>query len=113
MLGPAVSSLDIPIIKGTLGVIALTERQTGRLTGRKEFPCIRCAACLEACPLFLNPAEMGRLALHQEYRRMADEFHLDECFECGCCTYVCPSHIPLAHRFRIAKAAVWKARSNV
>jgi electron transport complex protein RnfC len=112
MMGQAVSSLDIPILKDTLGVIALTQRQTGRLAARKEYPCIRCASCLEACPLFLNPSQLGLLAQKQEYERMAAEFHLDTCFECGSCTYVCPSHIPLVHRFRVAKAALHKARAS-
>ena len=109
---PRGSTLDIPIRKDTLGVIAMTRRQTGRLAARKEFPCIRCGSCLDACPLFLNPSQLGLLALNKEYDRMADEFHLNTCFECGSCTYVCPSHIPLVHRFRVAKAAWWKARSS-
>ncbi len=112
MMGQAVSSLDIPVLKDTLGVIALTQRQTGRLAARQEFPCIRCAACLEACPLFLNPSQLGLLAQKKEYDRMAAEFDLDTCFECGSCTYVCPAHIPLVHRFRVAKAALWKTRAS-
>ncbi len=112
MMGEAVSSLDIPIIKGTLGIIALTERETGKLASQKEYPCIRCASCLEACPLYLNPSQLGLLARQQQYERMASEFHLADCFECGSCTFVCPSHIPLVHRFRVAKAAVRKARAT-
>ena len=112
MMGQAVSSLDIPITKNTVGVIALTQRETGRLTTRNEYPCIRCASCLEACPLFLNPSQLGLLAQQKEYDRMAAEFHLNTCFECGCCTYVCPSHIPLVQRFRVAKAALRKARAS-
>lgn len=112
MMGQAVSSLDIPIIKDTLGVIALAERQTGRLAAHREYPCIRCASCLDACPLFLNPSQLGLLAEKKEYERMSAEFHLADCFECGSCTYVCPSHIPLVHHFRIAKTALRKARST-
>ena len=47
---------------------------------------------------------LGRLAGKRQYRRMAADFHLDDCFECGCCAYVCPSNIPLVQYFRIAKS---------
>lgn len=112
MMGQAVSSLDIPVVKNTVGIIAFTERQTGHMADRHEFPCIRCSACLEACPLYLNPSQLGLLARNQQYDRMAAEFNLNACFECGCCTYVCPSHIPLVQRFRVAKAALRKARAS-
>lgn len=111
MMGSAASSLDIPITKGITGVIALTERETGRINERAEFPCIHCGYCVDACPIFLNPAKLGLLAGQSRYRSMADEFHLMDCFECGCCTYVCPAHIPLVQSFRVAKASVRKARS--
>ena len=112
MMGQAVSSFDIPIVKSTLGVIAFTEQETGPLSTRQEFPCIRCAACLEACPLFLNPSQLGLLAQQQKYDQMATDFALDTCFECGSCTFVCPSHIPLVQRFRVAKSALRKARAS-
>ena len=112
MMGQAVSSLDIPIMKDTLGVVALTERETGRLAALCEYACIRCASCVDACPMFLNPSQLGLLAKNGQYEQMASEFHLSECFECGSCTYVCPSHIPLVQRFRIAKAALKKTRAT-
>ena len=71
--------------------------------------CIRCGYCVDACPIFLNPSELGLLALNQEYERMAHELNLMDCFECGSCSFVCPSHIPLVQKFRFAKAAVRKA----
>lgn len=106
MMGQAVSSLDIPVTKETTGVIGFTARETGNLHERSRLPCIRCGHCLDACPIFLNPAQLGLLAENRQYRRMADEFHLADCFECGSCTFVCPSHIPLVHEFRIAKAVL-------
>lgn len=109
MMGSAASSLDIPITKGVTGVIAFTEHETGRTKGRKEFPCIHCGYCVDACPIFLNPAQLGSLAGHGQYQSMASDWHLMDCFECGCCTYVCPAHIPLVQRFRVAKASVRKA----
>jgi len=67
-------------------------------------PCIKCGACLDACALNLNPSMLGQLAAKREYQTMEDEFHLNSCFECGSCSYVCPSNIPLTQYFRIAKA---------
>ena len=112
MMGQAVSSLDIPITKGTTGVIAFTERQTGNVDQDQRYPCIRCGYCVEACPIFLNPSQLGLLADQGRYGEMAEQFHLMDCFECGCCTYVCPSHIPLVQQFRIAKSTVRKARAG-
>ncbi|MGH0037915.1 MAG: electron transport complex subunit RsxC [Myxococcota bacterium] len=110
MMGTAASTLDISITKGTSGVVAFTEVEAER-THHREYPCIRCGYCLDACPIFLNPAQLGSLAAGHEYQRMADEFHLMDCFECGSCSFVCPSHIPLVQRFRVAKAAVRKAKA--
>ena len=108
MMGQALPSLDIPITKGTSGFIAFTERQTAAPV---EYPCIHCAYCVDACPLFLNPSQLGLLARVGEVERMADEYNLLDCFECGSCSYVCPAHIPLVQRFRAAKALVRKRRA--
>jgi electron transport complex protein RnfC len=108
MMGQAAPSLEVSITKGTSGVTAFTDTEAER-THRKVYPCIRCGYCVDACPIFLNPSELGLLAGSQEYRRMEQEFHLMDCFECGSCSFVCPSHIPLVQQFRFAKAAVRKA----
>lgn len=113
MMGPAVSNLDIPITKGTSGITAFTSKETDTATGhRKVYPCIHCARCVEACPIFLNPSMLGLLAKCEEYPRMAEEFHLMDCFECGACSYVCPSHIPLVQYFRLAKKMVRKLEAK-
>ncbi|MDJ0926236.1 MAG: electron transport complex subunit RsxC [Gammaproteobacteria bacterium] len=109
MMGQALSSLDIPITKGTSGFVAFTSAETR--ASPSEQPCIRCAYCVDACPIHLNPSQLGLLAMNAEYDRMADEFNLMDCFECGSCAYVCPSHIPLVQRFRVAKAIVRKRRA--
>jgi len=108
MMGQAASSLDIPITKGTSGVVAFGADESER-THQKVYPCIRCAYCVDACPIFLNPSDLGLLAQSEQYARMAEEFNLMDCFECGCCSFVCPSHIPLVQQFRFAKAMVRKA----
>ncbi len=111
MMGPAASSLDIPLTKGTSGIIAVTEAETGPQNAVREHPCIRCGYCLDACPLFLNPSDLGTLAAAGQYEMMAEQRNLNDCFECGSCTFVCPSHIPLVQRFRVAKAELLKRGS--
>jgi len=108
MMGAAASSLDVSITKGTSGVVAFTDSEAAQ-TARQVFPCIRCGYCVDACPMFLNPSQLGVLALNEEHQRMVDQFHLMDCFECGSCSFVCPAHIPLVQQFRMAKAAVRKA----
>ena len=108
MMGPAVSHLDIPVVKGTSGIVAFTEEQTGAQVAQPEQPCIRCGYCVDACPIFLNPSQLGVLARKGRYGEMRDDFGLFDCFECGSCTFVCPSHIPLVQRFRVAKANLRK-----
>ncbi len=111
MMGPAVSNLDIPITKGTSGILAFTVQETEEIVERPVYPCIRCARCVEACPIFLNPSRLGLLAKTEQYELMADEVSLFDCFECGACNYVCPSHIPLVQYFRLAKKMVRKLRA--
>ncbi len=112
MMGMAVGSLDVPITKGTSGVVAFTEAQTGPQTSARVHPCIRCGACLQACPMFLNPSELGVLAKAGEYDRMGSDMSLWDCFECGSCSFVCPSRIPLVQHFRVAKAELRRRGSS-
>ncbi len=103
MMGMSVASLDVPVTKAVSGVVVL-ERDDPDLDRRRVYPCIKCSACLEACPVNLNPSMLGQLAQKRDYARMADDYYLDQCFECGSCAYVCPSNIPLTQYFRIAKS---------
>jgi electron transport complex protein RnfC len=102
MMGQTIASLDVPITKGTSGVLAFGESQLEET--QHSYACIKCGECLNACPKFLNPSQLGLLAAKREYALMAERYHLDRCFECGCCSYVCPSHIPLVQQFRVAKS---------
>jgi len=110
MMGMAVSNLDISIVKGTSGIVVYCKKDIPR--AEKIYPCIKCGACLDACPLLLNPSKLGILAKFEEYDTMAESFHLMDCFECGSCTYVCPSHIPLVQYFRLSKAVVRKRKKR-
>lgn len=111
MMGMTISSLDVPVTKGTSGVLAFAEKQLPEEAPR-VYACIKCGECLKVCPKFLNPSQLGLLAAKREYEEMAERFNLDRCFECGCCSYVCPSHIPLVQQFRIAKAVNRKKAST-
>ncbi len=102
MMGTTVASLDVPITKPVSGILAL--EQTHNSGEQKTYPCIQCSRCLDACPINLNPSQLGRLAAKRQYEVMADRFHLNDCFECGSCSFVCPSNIPLVQYFRIAKS---------
>ena len=102
MMGPSVSDLETPISKGSSGLLILNEAEVQKET-RRIWPCIKCGRCVNACPMHLNPAQLGQLAGKREYSVMAEDFHLNDCFECGCCSYICPSNIPLVQYFRIAK----------
>lgn len=103
MMGQAAASLDVPITKGMSGVLVLLGDELERHKRLKTYPCIKCAECVESCPMGLNPSQLGMLAAKREYDLMGSHYHLGECFECGCCTYVCPSNIPLVQQFRVAK----------
>ncbi len=94
-----------------LSGVVVFEKETEDQQERPVYPCIKCGACLDACPINLNPSMLGQLASVRQYDVMAADFHLNDCFECGCCSYVCPSNIPLTQYFRIAKAVNREARA--
>jgi electron transport complex protein RnfC len=99
MMGHPLLSADVPVIKGTSAVLALTRAEVEQ--GR-EAPCIRCASCVTACPMNLLPLEMAALIRAGELEAAVD-WGLKDCIACGSCSYVCPAHIPLVHYFDHAK----------
>lgn len=109
MMGVAVSNLDISITKGTSGILVFTEKEVKRPD--RVYPCIKCGACVDACPISLNPSQLGILAKFEAYDLMAEKYNLLDCFECGSCSYVCPSHIPLVQYFRLSKTIVRKRQA--
>ena len=102
MMGIPQPDLDVPVVKGTSGIVVLTRPQLER---RRTLPCIQCGRCLAACPMFLNPSRLGMLAQAGRTEDMQAE-HLADCMLCGSCSYVCPSSIPLAQMFALSKAAL-------
>jgi electron transport complex protein RnfC len=102
-----IASLDVPILKGSSAILAFTAQETGV---PREYPCIRCGRCLQACPHFLNPSRLGKLARLRRFQEMR-EMYVTDCVECGACTLSCPSHIPLAQLIRMGKAELRKGRA--
>ena len=106
MMGIAQTSLDVPVVKGTSGILVLTEEEC---RARKVAPCIQCGRCVDACPMGLLPTRLERAS---ERNRMDELERLGaaDCVECGCCAYVCPSNRPLVQWIRLGKAEVMAAR---
>jgi electron transport complex protein RnfC len=100
MMGFTLASLDAPVLKGTSGILVFTKEHTAYPA---EYTCIRCARCLEACPIFLNPSRLGKLSRAGRYEEMQD-YHLMDCMDCGACSYACPSSIPLVQLIRVGKS---------
>ncbi len=99
MMGFAISSLDIPITKTSSAILFLREDE---IDTSPHSQCIRCGWCLDACPMGLEPKEIG---IYVEANRAEDTepFGVFDCFECGSCAYVCPAKRPLVQFIRLAK----------
>lgn len=102
MMGQAQRFLNVPVMKGTSGVLFLTDRE---VVHRDEYPCIKCLRCVDVCPVLLNPSRLGALAKAGLYEEMMD-YNILDCMECASCSFVCPSNIPLVQRFRVAKGVL-------
>ena len=104
MMGKAIVNDNIPITKGSSGILLMPENISKR---RTESHCIRCAKCVSACPMGLEPFLLRNLSVNNLTEDLHKERVLD-CVECGCCSFTCPANIPLLDHIRIAKANVNK-----
>ncbi len=104
MMGLAQWSLDIPIIKGTSGILAW--KSDGAAA---EFACIRCGRCVAHCPMGLLPTRLAKFIEYEKWAE-AEEWGVLDCVECGCCQYICPSKIPLVHWLRLGKNKISRAK---
>ncbi|SFQ03333.1 electron transport complex protein RnfC [Geopseudomonas sagittaria] len=107
MMGVALPSPQVPMIKGATGLLALARHE---LRNDQASPCIRCASCVDACPMGLLPLEMAARARVDDLDGASD-YGLRDCILCGCCSYVCPSHIPLVQYFQHAMGQQDERRS--
>jgi electron transport complex protein RnfC len=103
MTGISQYNLDVPIIKGTSGILVLDKR----FEMADEIDCIRCSRCIDACPVGLMPCMIG-LAVKNNKFDVASSYDPLDCIECGSCGYVCPSKIPLVQLIKLAKTKASK-----
>ncbi len=102
MMGRALMSLDVPVTKGTSGILVIQNEETKR---REQMDCIRCSRCVSVCPMGLEPFLLMTLCQKQIFDRAENE-HVMDCIECGSCSYTCPSNRPLLDYIRFGKAKV-------
>lgn len=108
MMGMAMSSLDVPVVKTSSSILAFSKDDVAALP---QSACIHCGRCVKACPQILVPQMMAKAVRGQNMDRF-DELGGMECIECGCCTYVCPAKIPLTQMFKLGKAELRSMRSK-
>ncbi|MBP7088875.1 MAG: electron transport complex subunit RsxC [Candidatus Omnitrophica bacterium] len=97
MMGISLDNLEYPILKASGGFLFLN-----KIKSQEENSCIRCARCVDSCPLNLLPLEYAKRIKNNEYSKL-DDLNIKDCIECGCCSYVCPAKIPILHYIKIGK----------
>ena len=102
MMGKALVNADVPVCKGSSGVLLMNDKEAGR--GEMQ-PCIRCAKCVSACPMGLEPYLLATLSAHADWERVEKE-DVMSCIECGSCQFTCPSHRPILDFVRLGKGKV-------
>ena len=102
MMGKALLNLDVPMTKGSSGLLIMRNDEAKRA---EPDPCIRCAKCVSACPMGLEPYLLATLSDKQEWE-MAEGNDIVSCIECGSCQFTCPSHRPLLDNIRVGKSTV-------
>jgi len=101
MMGMAQRTLEVPVIKGTSGILALSAADTNI---GPESPCIRCGRCVDACPMGLIPSMLSILAERDAYSVAKEDYNLLDCVECGSCVYVCPAKRNIVQYVKLSKA---------
>ena len=111
MMGRALASIDIPVTKGTSGVLIIPTLESRRAQMRD---CIKCAKCVNVCPMGINPTTLMTLTEFEEWDK-AEKEHITDCIECGSCSFTCPADRPLLDYIRLGKSKVMgivRARKN-
>ena len=102
MMGKALISTDIPVVKGTSGILIMPEKESKR---NDTSNCIRCAKCVQVCPMGLEPVLLSKTSKLEMFEKVENERVMD-CIECGSCSYTCPANIPLLDYIRYGKNKV-------
>ena len=109
MMGKALLSADLPVTKGTSGILLISQEESVRKPMRA---CIRCAKCVNVCPMGLNPTFLMVDTQQQDWER-AERGHIVDCIECGSCSFTCPSNRPLLDFIRMGKQQVMGIIRNI
>ena len=109
MMGFTQLDLSVPVVRGTSGLLLLRSED---VVIRPEGPCIRCARCVQGCPMKLLPTTIAAYA-RRDMLAEAEEYRAMDCIECGCCSYSCPATIPLVQAIRYGKAAIIAKKRNM
>lgn len=106
MMGKAIANLDVPIAKGTSGILLIPKEESMRA---EEYNCVHCGKCIEACPMGLEPYKLLILSKKGNSTRAKEE-HIKDCIECGSCSFVCPSNRPILDYIRLGKTEARKIK---
>jgi len=106
MMGIALSDLDVPVIKGTSGLLALNQTTDAI----RKYPCVNCGLCVRSCPMRLIPSRLAKFVENGNYDG-AVEWNLMDCIECGSCAYMCPAKINLVQFFKLGKMKINAAKA--
>lgn len=102
MMGKAVFTDQVPVIKGTSGILVFRKEDLDREPVRN---CVRCAQCVDHCPMYLEPTTIVQMVKRGQLEE-AFSLGIMDCIECGCCAYTCPARIPLTQYLREGKQAI-------
>jgi electron transport complex, rnfABCDGE type, C subunit len=102
MMGRALVNLAMPVMKGCSGIVVMSGKEVLR---GEESACIKCAKCVSACPMGLEPYLISKLTRKRAWDDVESN-DITSCIECGCCQFTCPANIPLLDHIRLGKQTV-------
>ncbi len=108
MMGLAQASFEVPVIKGTSGILLMLREN---VSVEEYHPCIKCSFCVQACPVHLLPSRLSIIAEAENWQ-LAVEYGVNDCIECGCCNYVCPAERPIVQLIKTAKIKLRKIKAR-
>ncbi len=106
MMGKAIADLDVPVAKGTSGILLIPDEESKRA---EIYNCVHCGKCIEACPMGLEPYRLLLMSKKGNHERAKEE-HILDCIECGSCSFVCPSNRPILDYIRLGKTQLRKPK---